>query len=171
MNIDIGALYQQYRKELLSHLMQMVKCAETAQDLVQESYIILTRTAAEVQIEHPRGFLHHTANNLALDHLRHNKVVARHVESVQHEPEPEHPSVENEISKAEWQAMLYQAIAELPPRCRDVFILHKIRGMSYREIAQLLAISESAVEKHIIKGLVHCRQQLGKYFNFPQKNS
>lgn len=171
MNIDISAIYQQYRTELLNHLAYMLKCPELAQDLVQESYIILARTAAEVKIDHPRGFLYRTANNLALDHLRHNKVVAKHFANAQQLDEAVQPSIEAELSKAEWQALLHQAIAELPPRCRDAFILHKIRGYSYREVAGLLAISESAVEKHIIKGLLHCRKQLGKHFSYPQQNN
>ncbi len=167
-NMDISVLYQNHRKELINHLLRIVKCPETAQDLVQESYIILSRTAADAPIEHPRGFLYRTAGNLALDHLRHRKVIERHIEAEQSADEAEMPGVEHEISKAQWQTLLHQAIAELPPRCRDAFILHKIRGMSYREVAQLLDISESAVEKHIIKGLQHCRQRLGKHFGLPQ---
>lgn len=169
MSLDISALYQLYRKELINHLLRIVKCPETAQDLVQESYIILSRTAADVAIDHPRGFLYRTAGNLALDHLRHNKVVERHVEAERIVDEAELPSVEHEICKAQWQALLHQTIAELPPRCRDVFILHKIRGLSYREVARMLDISESAVEKHIIKGLQHCRLRLGKHFNIPTR--
>jgi RNA polymerase sigma-70 factor (ECF subfamily) len=167
MSLDISALYQLYRKELINHLLRIVKCPETAQDLVQESYIILTRTAADVAIDHPRGFLYRTAGNLALDHLRHNKVVERHLETEQIADEAELPSVESDVSKAQWQALLHQTITELPPRCRDVFILHKIRGLSYREVARMLDITESAVEKHIIKGLQHCRHRLGQHFNIP----
>jgi RNA polymerase sigma-70 factor (ECF subfamily) len=67
--------------------------------------------------------------------------------------------------------MLHQTIDELPQSCRDAFILHKLRGLSYREIAQLLDISESAVEKHIIKGLKHCRNRLGKHYRRPYQSS
>jgi DNA-directed RNA polymerase specialized sigma24 family protein len=42
--------------------------------------------------------------------------------------------------------------------------LHKLHDYSYREIATLLNITESGVEKHISKGLKHCRTQLGHYF-------
>ncbi len=167
MTLDIGSLYQNYRTELINHLLRIVKCPDTAQDLVQESYMILARTAAETQIEHPRGFLYRTAGNLALDHLRHHKVVLRHVEAEQHSEEAEQSSVESDFAKTQWRTLLHQAITELPPRCRDVFILHKIRGMSYREIGQMLDISESAVEKHIIKGLQHCRKRLGPHFKWP----
>uniref|UniRef100_UPI003571484F sigma factor-like helix-turn-helix DNA-binding protein n=1 Tax=Methylomonas koyamae TaxID=702114 RepID=UPI003571484F len=54
---------------------------------------------------------------------------------------------------------------------RDAFILHKLHGSSYRDIAKLLDISESAVEKHIIKGLAHCRRRLGVHFNRPYRDS
>jgi RNA polymerase sigma-70 factor (ECF subfamily) len=169
MNLDISTLYQLHGKELLHHLLRIVKCPDTAQDLVQESYVILTRTAAASHIDHPRGFLYRTASNLAMDHLRHNKIVERHQEAVQLAKAPEQNDVASEIAAQQWQNLLYQTISELPPRCRDAFILHKIRGMSYREVAQLLDISESAVEKHIIKGLMHCRTRLGKHFSRPYR--
>ena len=168
MALNITALYQLYRHELVNYLFRMVNCYETAQDLVQESYLVLARTASVEVINQPRGFLYRTASNLALDHLRHNKVVARHVDFVAANDEPEQASTETELSKAQWRAMLSAAIAELPPRCRDAFILHKIHGLSYREVAQRLAISESAVEKHIAKGLQHCRQRLGGQLLPPQ---
>ena len=169
MNLDISALYQLHCKELLHHLLRIVKCQETAQDLVQESYIVLTRTAADTGIDHPRGFLYRTASNLALDHLRHNKIVERHQQAAQLADEPEHASAESETADEQWRTLLYQTIDELPPQFRDSFILHKIRGMGYREIAQLLNISESAVEKHIIKGLMHCRNRLGKHYSHPYR--
>jgi RNA polymerase sigma-70 factor (ECF subfamily) len=53
-----------------------------------------------------------------------------------------------------------QAIEQLPPRCRDSFVLNKIHEMSYAEVARYVGISESGVEKHIMKGLKHCRSQL-----------
>lgn len=171
MNLDISTLYQLHCKELLHHLLRIVKCPETAQDLVQESYVILARAGADTGIDHPRGFLYRTAGNLALDHLRHNKIVERHQQAALLTEESHQDDVESEIADAQWQALLYRTIDELPPRCRDVFILNKIRGLGYREIAQLLDISESAVEKHIIKGLMHCRNRLGKHFSRPNPNT
>ena len=171
MSLDVNTLYQLHGKELLHHLMRFVKCSETAQDLVQESYLILMNTSAETVIDHPRGFLYRTASNLALDHLRHNKIIERHQQVAQLAEQPLHAAAESEIADAQWRTLLHQAIAELPPRCRDVFMLHKLRGLSYREIAQLLDISESAVEKHIIKGLQHCRKRLGKHYSRPHQFS
>lgn len=167
MDLDINSLYELHCKELLHHLQRFVKCPEAAQELVQESYLTLVRTSAVTDIDHPRGFLFRTASNLALDHLRHNKIIERHQETAQLAEVSVQAGAESEIAKQQWRAMLHKAIVELPPHCRDVFILHKLRGLSYREISQLLDISESAVEKHIIKGLQHCRSCLGKHYSRP----
>ncbi len=171
MNLDISALYRRYRSELLHHLQRLVQCPDAAQDLLHESYVILSRSAAVGAIEHPRGFLYRIAGNLALDHLRHNKIVDAHRTAwATHEAEP-FPDAAEQLSAQQWRALLHQTSAELPPRCRDAFILHKLHGSSYRDIAKLLDISESAVEKHIIKGLAHCRRRLGVHFTPPYRDS
>jgi len=171
MSLDITALYLRYRKELVNRLSRIVLCHETAQDIVQESFIVLTRTAAEETVGQPRAFLHRTATNLAFDHLRHSKVVERHAEIAIHAEQDEHPSSETEVSEAQWRELLRQTVSELPPRCREAFLLHKIHGLSYREVGETLGISPSAVEKHIIKGLMHCRTRLGPHFTRPAGTS
>jgi RNA polymerase sigma-70 factor (ECF subfamily) len=88
MSLDINTLYQLHCKEPLHHLQRFVKCPETPQDLVQESYLVLVRISADIDIDHPRGFLYRTASNLALDHLRHNKIIERHQETAQLAEEP-----------------------------------------------------------------------------------
>ncbi|MFM8330971.1 MAG: RNA polymerase sigma factor [Candidatus Methylumidiphilus sp.] len=167
MSLDITALYLAYRQELVNRLSRVVSCRETAQDIVQESFFVLARTAAAETVGQPRAFLHRTATHLAFDHLRHRKVVERHAEIAAHTEESEQPSTEAEVSKAQWLELLRQVVSELPPRCRDAFILHKIQGLSYREVGEALGISQSAVEKHIIKGLAHCRARLGADFKRP----
>jgi RNA polymerase sigma-70 factor (ECF subfamily) len=161
--MDVNTLYQLHYTELKHYVLSFVKCSETAQDLVQECYLIFVRTSADTIIDHPRGFLFRTASNLALDHLRHNKVIARHQEVTQYEELPLQLGVDTEVDDQQWRSLLHSTISELPPRCRDVFILNKLHALSYKEIADLLKISESAVEKHIINGLKHCRDQLGKH--------
>ncbi|WP_256361401.1 RNA polymerase sigma factor [Methylomonas koyamae] len=117
MSLDISALYRRYRSELLHHLQRLVQCPDAAQDLLQESYVILSRSAAVGAIEHPRGFLYRIAGNLALDHLRHNKIVDAHRTAwATHEAEP-FPDAAEQLSDQQWRALLHQTIAELPPRC------------------------------------------------------
>lgn len=168
MSLDLAALYLAYRKELVNRLVTMLACRETAQDIAQESFFLLARTTAREPVSQPRAFLHRTATNLAIDHLRHRKVVERHAEATLNTDEDSsHPSAETEAFNAQWLEILRQAVADLPPRCRDAFILHKLHGLSYREVAATLGISQSAVEKHIAKALSHCRARLGPHLQAP----
>lgn len=169
---DITELYTACRNDLVVYLTRLLHCQDTAEDIAQESFIILAHNTKHTAIDHPRGFLFRTAGNLAVDYLRHNKVVAHHVENQSAwAEERQHISPEQEVSQAEWLGSLKKAMFELPPRTRDAMILHKIRGLSYREVAEILGISESAVEKHISKGLQHCRSQLGKHFLGPYEKA
>ncbi|MEF3076815.1 RNA polymerase sigma factor [Methylobacter sp. Wu1] len=162
--MNIEALYRQHQDELIYHVFGILHCRDIAADIVQESYIKLSREAERQKIEHPRSLLFRIAHNLALDYLKHVKVTESYAQSEDPAliPATESPSAEQLASEAQRLHLLRQAIDELPPRCRQAFILHNIHGMPYRDIAQALNISESGVEKHIMKGLLHCRKQMKK---------
>lgn len=64
------------------------------------------------------------------------------------------------LERRERLRLLAHAIAELPPRRREVFLLHKIDGLSHSQVAERLGISRSKVEKHVMKALAHCRDRL-----------
>ena len=68
--------------------------------------------------------------------------------------------VEDSVIVSEKFDRVKLAIAEMPPQCQRVFIMHKVYGFKYREISQQLGISVSTVEKHIMTGLKKCRQSV-----------
>jgi RNA polymerase sigma factor (sigma-70 family) len=71
------------------------------------------------------------------------------------------PSAEREIEARQDVELLYQAIAELPPKCQQVFLLSRVRKMTYPEIARHCGISPKAVEKHVSRALAICAQKVG----------
>jgi RNA polymerase sigma factor (sigma-70 family) len=165
MTAEIAELYGACRNDLLNYLSYKLRCRETAEDLTQEAFLIYSRTSETAKIESPRSFLFRTATNLAVDHIRHQKVVDRHVEAALHYPESfqtEH--LEQQISATEWQDLLLKTLNQLSSRTRDIIILNRLHGLSYKQIAQTCNLSESAVEKHISRGLQHCQQVLGSVF-------
>ena len=171
MNADISVLYADCQHDLLGFLTRNLHCPDTAEDIAHESFAILVRATRESVIDHPRRFLFRTAANLAVDYVRHQKVIERHLE--RHNPNADAPltaSPEQGVSKAEWLKLLQETLLELSPRTRDVFILNRLHGLSYLEVGTHLGISESTVEKHISRGIQHCRNQLGKHFLPPSKN-
>lgn len=156
--MNITTLYAQHQRELLNHSARITCCRDTAEDITQESFIILFREAKKQPIDNPRAFLFRVARNLACDHLKHKKVVDNYTHS--HYTELEAPAIEQLLTDEKRINTVRKVIYELPPRCRDTFIMHKLQQMSYAEIAQYKGISESGVEKHIMKGLRHCRTRL-----------
>jgi len=157
--LDISALFSAHRIELVRHVANIVKCEETAVDIAQESYLILSKSAQGQTIQHPRGFLFRIAINLAINHLRRNKVA----ESYSHylvADEINAPSTEHLVNQQERLDFFIQTVEELPPRCRDAFILHKVQGMSMKEVANELKVTVKVVERLIAKGLKHCRDKM-----------
>jgi RNA polymerase sigma-70 factor (ECF subfamily) len=160
--MDTTAFYQQQRNELIHYTTRITQCPDTAEDISQESFIVLFREMKLQCIENPRAFLFRVAKNLAFDHLKHKKVTESYAQA--HYPilesTIEAPSIEQIMVNNQQLEAMQQAIEQLTPRCRDSFVLNKIHEMSYTEVAKYVGISESGVEKHIMKGLKHCRSQL-----------
>ncbi len=137
-------------------------CPLLAEDVVQETWLRLRRLPRPPATQRPRAYLYRMAVNLAIDHLRAEQVRARHVSA---DSIPENlpnglPLPDTVVDDQQRLAILRQAVDALPPRCRQVFMLHKFEGLSHAEVAGRLGISRNMVEKHIIRGLAHCRDRL-----------
>jgi RNA polymerase sigma factor (sigma-70 family) len=127
-------------------------------DVVQEAYARLLRARAQRTIDSPKAFLFAVVRNLARDHIRHRDVL------------PFEPLVENEASSvfAEGEdppetvahrqelELLTEAIQSLPDRCRQIFTLRKVYGLSQAEIAQQLGLSENTVSAQLTIGVKKC---------------
>lgn len=162
---DIEQLYREHQPVLIRWLARLVRCEATAADLAQESYLRVADAAGEQIIRHPRAFLFRTARNLALDHLRKMRTRSGMAEPLDESldlPSPQ-PSAERALLDRQRVVLFRQVLETLPPRCREVFLLHRVHHCTYGDIALRLSISESAVEKHIMRALSHCRSAMLKH--------
>jgi len=137
-------------------LVRRVTTPEGAADLTQEVFTrILERGDKIEEIRHPRGYLFRSAKNLAAELWR-----APNQEFVEAIEDWEHglsDSPEDILHHRQTLSALLTAIENLPPRCREVFLLHRFEGMSYPEIATQLGIGISAVEKQMMRAMKACR--------------
>ncbi|TRW90624.1 RNA polymerase sigma factor [Candidatus Methylobacter oryzae] len=159
--MNVEAIYLNHQSELQFHLARIVNCPDIAADIAQESFIIFFREAQKQTIDHPRGFLFRVAKNLAYDYIKHQKVTENY-EQAKEQSQPLHsefPSAEKLVSVDERLATVTRILDELPLRTREIFIMNRIYGMTYAETAKQLNISDSSVEKHMAKALLHCRKQ------------
>ncbi len=160
---DIRALFLAHRRELQAYLTHKVRDGETAAELTQEAFLRYAQQGpGAAAVVHPRSYLYRTAHNLAVDHVRRQR-------RERTDPVPvddmagvadERPSPERVAGGLSDVAAARDALLELPERTRQVFVLTRIEGLTYGEVALRLQISDSSVQKHLAKAVKHVMQRL-----------
>ncbi|MEM6801970.1 MAG: RNA polymerase sigma factor [Bacteroidota bacterium] len=127
-----------------------------AEDLVQEAYIRLWKNCAKVPYAKAKSFLYKVAQNLFLHQVEHKKVVLKFLRRQHRKQNLESPEFLQE--EKEFLKRLEEAISSLSEKQRLVFLLNRINGKSYREIADMLGISVKSVEKRMHRALLSLRK-------------
>lgn len=128
---------------------------EEVDDVVQESYFRIWKARAGRPLHSARAFLFTVARHVALDFLRRRRISpVSAVGDLAALPvlEVNHDSAKG-ASMAEKIALLEAGLAALPPRGREVVLLRKFEGLSQKEVAERLGISEKTVDEHLYRGL------------------
>lgn len=139
-------------------------------DVIQEAYTRLLKARDSGPIACARGFLFVTARNLALNRLRHVRIErppeAAEIDilTVADEQTPVYEALEG----AEDLQLLIEAIQSLPNRCRRVVTLRKIYGLSQKEVASTLGISEHTVEAQGSIGIRKCTEYFRRHGHHPR---
>ncbi len=123
-------------------------------DVVQESYLRLWMARAASPVDCARAYLFTTARNVALGLLRRPRVFSP-LGTAEHEPArlvQDEADVVEQVCLRQETALLLAAIDRLPGRCREIFILRKLRAVPQREIADRLKLSERTVEVQVARG-------------------
>lgn len=134
-------------------------------DVVQESLVRVVRAREKGRVDSPRALLFATARNLALDIVRRQRVIAFEpiTEVTDSSVFLSGGAIPESVSRNEEIDLLTQAIQSLPDRCRQVFTLRVAYGLSQREIAMRLGISENTVEKQMGKGIRRCTEFFARH--------
>jgi RNA polymerase sigma factor (sigma-70 family) len=134
-------------------------------DLVQETFARLLKAHAASPIANPKAFLFATARNLALDRLRRRQLVCLEplAEIAESSVLDDRLGVSEALGRQQELELLTQAIQSLPERCRQVLTLRKIYGLSQKEIAAQLGITEHTVEAQVGNGVRRCAGFLSRH--------
>jgi len=134
------------------------------EDVVQEAFLRAYQAEEKKIIEHPKAFLFRIVKNLALTELtKKSRQITTYIEDSD-------PSVviDNEFSpEGEFESLqslgIYcEAVANLPIKCRHVYLMRKVHGLSHKEIAHRMELSVSSIEKHLSTGVLQCRAYVRK---------
>jgi len=145
-------------KDVLRYVSGQVSCSQTASDIVQETYTRVLEASRRADISSPRAFLFRTARNLLVDRRRRDHCWRRHAPLLDAEQFLRCPH--ESMEERERIERVHKTIEALPPKCREVFVLHRFSGMTYAEIAAHANVAVSTVEKHITRALAACRDTL-----------
>jgi RNA polymerase sigma-70 factor (ECF subfamily) len=134
-----------------------------AEEVAQEVMLELWRRRDSLQVEQGfRAYLMRATRNRALNHVRHQQVVAREAAAAALDPRSS-PSGEDEMLSGELELAIRDAIDQLPEKSREVFQLSREHGLKYIEIASTLDISVKTVEKRMGIALAHLRDRLAAW--------
>ena len=138
------------------------KCGDMAQaeDITQDAFIKLWKNCKKVIFEKAKSFVMKVAQNAFYNELDHKKVVLKY--NQQARPiRIDGQSPEFLIEEKEFMIKLQRSISKLPVKQREVFLLSRKDKKTYREIAEMIGLTQKAVERRMHLALVELREKLG----------
>lgn len=159
------SLFEKYQPILFRHVLHMVLDSDTAHDIVQDTFVRVWNHRSTLKPHLPfLAYLFRISRNLVRDHARHSAVRERHTLEV---PPPNRIETPEESTHARMLAeKLDEAVRQyLPTKCREIFLLSRIEGLSNAEIGKQLGISVKTVENQITRGLKILRRRLREYLD------
>lgn len=164
----VEGAYRNHAGSLTRFLSRFLDSRVEIEDVLQEAFLKALEAERSVHIEAPLPYLFKTAKNLAL-----NSIAERRRKRTDSVADFEELSVlydlklvsnfdpESQNLVEEQLAFAGEALDQLTPRVREVFVLRKVYGFSHKEIAKRLGIAVSTVEKHIVRGMLEMKRNSG----------
>ncbi len=133
--------------------------SQDIEDVAQEAYLRAYVAEQQKEIEQPKAYLFRIARNLALTQLtkKSEKITDYLEESGASVVIECGAAADSEVEAEESLGLYCEAVAALPEKCRQVFLLRKVHGLAHKEIAQRMSLSVSSVEKYLLRGILECK--------------
>lgn len=161
-------LYKKYSKRLYRFAFSILKSNEEAENIIQDVFLNLWENRQKVEKDSSvRYYIFTIAHNSAISLIRKKSRTSEFIEYLKLNQNFNQEPVNIEIEYNELKDRLEGIINQLPDRQKEVYLLHKVEGLKYQEIAKKLRISENTIENHMSRALKTIRAKLGKYSMVP----
>lgn len=154
--------FTQNERALKKYLRRFLSGSQDIEDAAQEAFLKAFATEIRTDVREPKALLFTAAKHVALNQIANKSNGAtdftEDLGSSDVLIDNGQANMEAQLDGRRKLLVVSQAIASLPTNCRQVFIMRKVNGLAVKEIAKLMNISVSGVEKHVATGLVKCSQ-------------
>jgi len=155
-------IYKLYYSRLFFFINAYTHNNEITEELLQDVFLKLWNNRENIYSSQSIvNYIYTIARNHAIDHIRKNRVKIFSIDIIQGKEYSEGNKGEEEVLYSEEEKRINKAINNLSPRKKEVFELHRVENFTYKEIAERLGISVSAVEKNISSAIKELRLKIG----------
>jgi RNA polymerase sigma-70 factor (ECF subfamily) len=143
-------------RTLLRRVRHATRRSPDAEDMLHSAIVRMQEYAKRHTVDNPTAFIVRAARNISIDASRHSSFLSDVVIDVRTEYVADRSAIQDEVlaTRARLERVR-EALAQLSPRTRTIFLMHRVEGLKYREIAADVGITVSAVEKHIARAVAH----------------
>jgi RNA polymerase sigma-70 factor (ECF subfamily) len=156
----ITRLFSEHNESLVRFLAARLHSVQEAKEVAQEAYVRLLNLDDSGAVSFLRAFLFKTAANLAVDRLRSRNRQRQAMNAGLCDELREAPTPDHEAAQVEEAEIVRRLIGELPPKCRQVFLLHRLHGEELPQIAKQMELSERMVRHYVLRATLYCRAGL-----------
>jgi len=160
--------FHDQNRGLVHYIRSEFKRSDDAEDIAQNAFIRIQKLSEDGRINNPKAYLYQIASNLVIDKQRREKLHQNYVNraSTSESETGDYSYIGNSdaisperilSARAELDAVK-KAISAMPIKPRQAFLMHRIKGMSYNDIATEMNVSVSSVEKYILQALKFSRK-------------
>ena len=155
------SVYNNYSKKLYYYALKFVKSPEIAEDIMHDVFVKLWEHATMLNPEASlQAYLYKMTRNSLLNLIKRGNVEERIVEEIMNHAEQFTLNTEEQIQYRETLAQANKAIGELPPKRKQIFEMSRDKGMTHRQIALQLEITDSTVNNQLVKAIKSIKNYL-----------
>lgn len=153
------SIFDQYYESIRHFAYYKTGDVDLSDDIVQETFLKLWDMRGRVNNKTVKSLLYTIAGNIIKNHHKHLKVVYSFQVEVKGEGMSNPGSADESIRMEQLSRQLHEVLASLPDGQREVFLMNRIDGLTYEEIAERLKLSVKAVEKRMSEALAVIRKR------------
>lgn len=156
-SVGFNRLYQEHHEWLVRWIARRTYNRDNAQDIAQDTFIrLLNKPAVYNEIRSPRAWLTKVAGNLVTDDIRRKILEENYVAYLESMPETAYFSPEEQFQLLKLLEQIDSLLSSLRSIEKKAFLMVRLDGLSYKEVASQLGVSLSSIEKYIAKAMFEC---------------